>query len=83
LHLFGVSQRSMNSMIKCFEVLQTIGSYSPSTPGDLLFTIPSRLELAGAIEKENPILKEVIETIYSLSEEMPRLVSTLCEDCAM
>jgi general secretion pathway protein A len=46
--------------------------------------IHRRLELAGAERNENGIFSaEAIEAIYKISEGIPRLVNTLCENCLM
>lgn len=46
--------------------------------------IHRRLELAGAKEGQNAIFsREAIETIYSVSKGIPRLVNTLCENSLM
>src|SRR5215469_3629654 len=46
--------------------------------------IHRRLELAGAERNENGIFSaEAIQAIYKISEGIPRLVNTLCENCLM
>ena len=46
--------------------------------------IHRRLELAGAERNENVIFSaEAIEAVYKISEGIPRLVNTVCENCLM
>ncbi len=46
--------------------------------------IHRRMELAGAHDKDKPIFtREAIETIYTFSKGIPRLVNTLCENSLM